>query len=278
MNFRPPSLFSLLAAATVGSSCAVFPDEAVLPTHQGDEIGVGGDDPGHAGAPGLDAGAGAGGDDATTTGSAPFHAPSGGAGSSSGAGGEQACRSSRTVPVIVESDAWIDAAEPNARHGDDATLFVMAGAAERRALFAATLPDSARPARLVRATFVLHLQSNADPNLAMRELELHRLDTAFSEARTSWLRYDNGDKWQQAGGDFEPTAWSAVLLPAGTERGVVSFELTDALGESTPSSPVTLAWLVLETPRDASRGELSFASADQDIDERPMLLLEYCDD
>lgn len=278
MRFRPPRLFaSLLVTGTVGSSCAVFPDEAVLPTHQGDEIGLGGGDPGHAGAPGSDSRAGASDDGATTTGGAPFHSPVLDAGSSSGAGGEQACRSSRTLRIPVESDAWIDAAEPNARHGADATLSVMAGAAERRALFAATVPGS-QQARLVRATFALRLQSNADPSLAMRELELHRLETAFSEARTSWLRYESGGKWQQPGGDFAPAAWSALLLPAGSDSGIVSFELTDALGESTSSSAVTLAWLVLETKRDASPGELSFASADQDVHERPTLLLEYCDD
>jgi hypothetical protein len=201
-----------------------------------------------------------------------------GAEPSGGAGGEPACRHPQTLRLPVEADTWLDAAASSARHGGDELLAVMAGASERRAIFALTLPPTPPGTLLERATFVLDLTNNADISLAERRLGLHRLTTAFDEARASWSRYDAGSKWQQAGGDFGPEVASAVV-PAGMANGDVSFDVTQTLGKILATSSVALAWLVLETPDHTSGfGELSFISRDQVVLEIPTLVLEYCDE
>lgn len=216
---------------------------------------------------------------ASTAGGAPVVGQAGaGAEPSGGAGGAPTCRHPQTLSVPVEADTWLDAAASSARHGADELLSVMAGDSERRAIFALTLPPTPPGAFLERARFVLHLANNADTSLAERRLGLHRLMNAFDEARASWSRYDAGSKWQQAGGDFGPEVASAIVA-AGTANGGVSFDVTQELGKIVATSPVALAWLVLETPDYASgSSELSFTSRDQAVLEIPTLVLEYCDD
>jgi hypothetical protein len=137
------------------------------------------------------------------------------------------------------------------------------------------LPPTPQGSALDRATLVLHLSSNADVSLAARRLSLHRLNVPFDEARASWSRYDNGHKWDQPGGDYGAEL-ATVDIESGTANGDVRFDLTEPLGSIMATSPVALAWIVLEPSTAPSVGELAFASSDRDVPEAPSLVLEYC--
>jgi hypothetical protein len=281
---RSHLLATLLVVATIGSSCAVFPDRAVLPTHEDDDddMAAGGSFDGEHGFAGAEGAIGQGGSlgETMSVAGAPVGASLGvEAETSAGAGGQpatRACHNPRTVRVPVVADTWIDAADRNARHGSEPVLSIMAGDAERRALFAFTVPPLPDGSVLEHAAFLLNLHGNADPARVLRSLRLYHLDTSFVETLASWMRSDKGSKWQLAGGDFGDEAARAIV-PPGTTRGVVTFDITPAIGAIT-AGPATLEWIVLETDGNGSSGgELSFSSKDQDAIEPPTLVLEYCD-
>lgn len=279
---------SILTVA-VSYSCSIFPDRAELPTASAgrgiageantSEAGLGGVSNGNvppAGAAGSSdgvVGGAPGSAGAAANAGAAADAPGGASGAPSG------CMSPQQQVVAVTVDTWIEAAKPNAGHGNDKLLSVVGGAAEARALFQVTLPALAPGTVLLKATLALHLATNADVGLVKRELRVHRLGQEISETRTTWTNWGQGTThaWTTPGGDFGPMLARAAI-PAGTSNGAVTFELTAAVQTAVSPQAVPLALIVVEdSVPPAAPAELAFTSREGDASSGPpALILAYC--
>lgn len=264
-------------------SCAVFPDEAVLPSNNTTGLGGAGADgrAGAAGATDLPAGgrAGAGMTDAgaagaTTGGVGGWVEPPGGGAGSSGA----ACAQPELRVIPIRADTWIESAKPNMVHANDKALSVTAGAAERRALVSLTLPGAPAGATLERASLDLQLESNADATLVRRSFALHSLQRQFVEGQTSWNDWSNemDGEWDTPGGDFgEP--FGNAELPAGTATGTLSFDVREALLSAFSTQSVPLSLIVVEAGLSPEApAEVAFTSSEGDDSKRPSLVIEFC--
>jgi hypothetical protein len=141
--------------------------------------------------------------------------------------------------VSVDADTWLEEDQPKARHGSDAQLLLASGTAERRALFSLTLPGLPSGAMLKKATFVLHLEADADTSKASRELTLRRLQQSFDEKHASWLNYANGKAtWAQPGGDFG-AALAAPVTVAPSVSNEISFDVGSKLDRLVGGQPPT---------------------------------------
>ena len=279
------------------ASCSVFPDEATLPLGSaGAEDTAGKGSAGSSVLPstgGQPAGAGSsatlpaggandGGAPVISLGGAPPTAGTGGSGASGasgGTGGMPGCADPQERVILVGADTWIEAAKPNNGHGNDAQLFIIGGGQERRAAFELTLPGAPAGAVLLKATFTLRLEANADAGLLERRLQVRQLNQALTEARTTWNNWGNGSsrKWLTPGGDFGPVLASA-RLPAGTATGSLTFDVTVPVGQAFAAEPVVLSFIVMENgaPPPAP-AELAFTSSEGDASVVPALLLQYCE-
>jgi hypothetical protein len=283
-----------LPLALVGS-CSVFPDEATLPTQLPNGGAGGGEVTTHAGTGGhLDAASGAGSGSGAAAGvgeggapaaaGAPGQAGAGGevvvvGGAGAGAGGTAPCLHPEQQVVAVTDDTWIDAAKPSAGHGNDIMLSVVGGTAERRALLQLTLPAVPAGKVLNQASFVLHLEANADVSLAGRRLGLYRLDQAVNESRTTWTNYANGanKQWLLPGGDFGPEL-SAAAVRAGVASGPLTFKVTEPVKQVMGATAITLSVIVLEKGSPpVAPAELAFTSSEGDASSIPALILDFCD-
>jgi len=284
---------ALAGAGAVVISCSVFPDEATLPAGNtgaasgtGAETAVGGSTVlphgGVAGANDVEVPAGAGlggeGGSAGAGGGAP---PTGVAGAPDvlgGAAGASACASPQTIVGAVTDDTWIEAAKPNATHGNDKALSVISGGQERRALLQAALPAVPVGAVLLRARLALTLEANADPSLAARQLSVHLLQQEVIEGRASWTHWSNGNRtWGNLGGDFG-TALAKRAVPAGVSDDRLTFNVTEAVAQALAAQATTLPFIVLEssTPPPAP-ADLAFTSSEGDASGIPALIVEYCE-
>ena len=275
-------LYPLLVTA-YAVSCAVFPDEAVLPA-------VGNTDLGGAGSSEAAGATAAAGEPMTSTGGAAqtggvgglADAGNGGVGGSAGAAGEggaseATCESPQQTVVVVDEDTWIDAAKPATSHGNDTQLWVEPGENERRALLRVDLPAASSGAWLTRATLILNLESNADPDLAERWFGLYVLSKPFDEGKTTWVQFDNTDNdWASPGGDFGDIVASGQL-EAGSAQGSLTFDVTKPLAAVYGTQPVPVGLILIDigTPALAS-AELAFTSAEGDAS-RPSLVIESCE-
>jgi hypothetical protein len=255
------------------ASCAVFPDRAQLP-----EAGAGGQGDGAGGSDHIVAGAGDAGSLAEGGATAPPEGGAGGAGPepSAGAAGQGCAPVERELAAVA--DTWIDSARPAMGHGNDASLSVVKGRDEQRALLSFNLPAALAGALLVRATLNLRLEANADPAIAERQLQVHRLEQAVDETRATWNNYANGVSGRRAipGGDFGPV-WGVAVVAALTSGGVVAFDVTDTLAEALASELVSLPLIVLEEgPAPPAPSELAFTSREGDAVGAPVLVIEYC--
>jgi hypothetical protein len=273
LRARKVSLLSLLVAWA--ASCAVFPDEAVLP----EEVHAG--DAGASGAV-VEAGAGAGAAMATGPAGGVGGVPSVEAGAPpalAGAGGaEPVCSQLQQVLSVPTADTWIDAARPSTGHGPDDRLFVVGGTAERRALLQFTLPAAVPGATLLRATITLQLASNDDVSLAERVLEMSLLEQQVDEGRTTWNNWGNGAsrRWSLPGGDFGP-ALAFATLPALSMSGEVEFDVTALAADAFSATAVPLPLIVREVGAPPTPpAELAFTSRQGDASKVPELLIEYC--
>lgn len=203
----------------------------------------------------------------------------GGAGTdpNGGAGGafEPICDAPEQIVVTISGDAWIDAAKPKIGHGNDRTLSVGGGAAERRALIAFTLPALADGAALIKGTLTLHLESNEDAMLAPRRLGLHLLEQQFVEDQVSWTNWAKMSEWSNMGGDFGPIL-SRARLPAGTSEGSAVFDVTEPfrLLISSQAAPLSLIIVEVGTAPDAPAA-LTFTSS-EGATSLPTVVLDYC--
>lgn len=291
------SRFAFLAFAglLLAVSCAVFPDEAILPAaagagsgstsgssssagsadvlagNGGEQGGPGGSN----GAGGMSDVAGAGGVPVEPMGGAGGAATTGGApGPGGGAGG---CGDTQERVVLVTEDTWIDEAKPSTTHGIDKQLSLVGGAGgERRVLLVLPLPAKPAGSELLKATFLVTVEGNADASLAARQLGLHTLTQAFAESRATWLNYDNGGgkKWVTAGGDFG-AEFATATLPSNSLTGVLSFDVTTAVDMAWASQAVPLPVIILESGNvPTAPAELAFGSAEGDAG--LSLVLQYC--
>ncbi len=281
----PVFLSVFLLAGASAFSCSIFPDQATLPSPRpGPSAGAGGEvatsGAGVAGEGGVDSPVGGAGGAPGNLGGAPDMSGTGGVfDAPGGAGGAPAaCVNPQQRVVAVSLDTWIEAAKPNAAHGNDKMLSVVAGGQERRALLQLTLPAVVPGAVLLKATLALHLQANADLGLAQRQLRVHRLEQEISEARTTWTDWGQGSRsWTLPGGDFGPTLAQAAI-PAGTADGSLSFNLTAAVRGTLSAQAVPLALIVLESSAPPPPpAELAFTSREGDASGIPALILEYCE-
>lgn len=271
-----PSLLVVWAA-----SCAVFPDEAVLPAQpeagaagQGVEPHAGADGEGGSGVAGL--GGSSIGGSSGVGGEPAGGAPEPVAGGPSG--GAPSCTEPRQISRASTGDTWIESAKPKMGHGNDMVLSVTAaGSDEQRALLAFSLPAAMAGATLIRATVTLHLEANADATLAERHLEVSQLEQLFQEGAANWENWGNGNRpWQALGGDLGPTLASAVI-PASTGSGVVVFDVTSAVAASMSTELVPLPLIVREVGAPPTPpAELAFTSRQGDASRVPELLIEYC--
>jgi hypothetical protein len=264
-------------------SCAVFPDEAVLPSNNSSGLGGAGAD-GRAGAAGdadLPAGgrAGAGMPDAGAAGLGAGGAgglvepPGGAAGSSVGG-----CSQPDVRVIPIRADTWIEAAKPKTVHANDKALFVTGGAAERRALLSLTLPGAPAGATLERASLDLQVESNADATSAERSFTLYSLQRQFVEGQANWDDWSNATdgEWDTAGGDLGEQFGSAEL-PAGTAAGTLSFDVRDALASAFSTQSVPLSLIVIEAGLSPEApAEVAFTSSEGDDSKRPSLVIEFC--
>lgn len=288
------SLLGSLALAGA-FSCSVFPDEATLPATAGAASGAaaaaGGSSvlpqAGMAGAPSVqtNAGAGAGPDEAgaPSGGSGLGGAPTGAGGSlepvagAAGAGGG-ACTNPLTLSGDVPADTWIEAANPKATHGNDTWLSVVSGGQPRRALLQLVLPAVPAGAVVVRATLSLHLQSNADVDLAARQLTVHELAQEVQETRATWEKWSNGNNsWMTLGGDFGQVEAEASL-PAGSSTAALSIDITTLVAGALAANVASLPLLVQESSAPPpGPADLAFTSSEGDASARPALSVEYCE-
>jgi hypothetical protein len=281
-----------LALAWSGS-CAVFPDDAVLPG-SATLAGSGGDPMpiGAAGAPdmgdgGVASSGGRGGSDSAgaSLGGSAGASLGGSAGTSlggasdGGEGGraEPTCEDpvDEVVPVLL--DTWIDQASPKSSHGSDTALSVVGGGAQRRALLQLTLPVFPQGAALLESSLELYLETNADPTLVERSLALHRLLHPISESKTNWDQFVNGSNgdWATGGGDFAAEA-GKLTVPASTTMGALLSDAAPALAPVFASGfEVSLIVRELSVP-DSVPAELRFTSRQGAAARAPKLHLRYC--
>jgi hypothetical protein len=142
-----------------------------------------------------------------------------------------------------------------------------------------TLPAAPAGAVLLRATFVVHLQANADVGLVRRELRLHQLQQQVIEGRANWNNFNNGSKggWVTPGGDFGPVVAQTPVL-AGTSVGTLNFNVTSVVRSAFMATPVPLSLILLESGAPpAAPAELAFTSSEGDASGVPTLILEYCE-
>lgn len=286
------ALVPLLAAA-YAVSCAVFPDEAVLPTasdpgeaagasaQAGNPMASGGaasgatDGAGNGGLGGLGGAA-----DAGNGGAGGVVGPGGGAAGEAGAGGTgtASCDEPQQLVVAVSEDTWIEAADEDANHGDDQQLFVCGGAAERRMLLKVDLPAAPAGAWLVKARLDLNLEANEDETLAPRSLGVYRLTKDFVERKATWVNFNSGgiNEWDARGGDFGPMLARATLQ-AETSVGRLSFDVTKELSSLYAAQAIPLGLIVREVaePPRAPAG-LAFTSAEGNASVST-LVIEYCE-
>ena len=274
-------------------SCAVFPDEAVLPNPSvlagagGDPTqltgGVGGDpDDARPMAGKATGGTGGVGGKATSGGEA--GAPAGGAGGDAsnhggGAGGalEPVCAEPVDQTLSVTRDTWLEQAAQNTNHGSELLVYVVGGGSERRALFQLQLVDVPDGAVLLKATFEASLQQNADTTGEARQLSLQRSLHLFDESKANWLQFDSGSNgdWAKAGGDLIGARVDATL-PANSVAGSVSFDVTSMIAAVfAPNAEVALLVREPNMPPPAP-AELAFMSRQGDASLSPKLHLRYC--
>lgn len=268
------------------ASCAVFPDEAVLPASG--QAGAAGDPAiaqagaGDVSGGGVDGEAGASGASGASGGAS----GSGGSAPLAGApatGGADGCASPEQAEGDIVADSWIEQAKPATSHGNDVLLSVvaaLAGENERRALLSFALPGLPAGAVVVSATLTLHLESNADVTLAERHLEMSLLGQGVDEPRASWTNWGNGvnRKWLRPGGDYGTTRATAAI-PASLASGPVTFDVTDMLGDLISTELVPLPVIVVEVgPPPTPPAELAFTSREGDAlgALSPQLLIDYC--
>lgn len=290
-------LGSVFIGLLAASSCAVFPDEAVLPgavavagsggTESAGEGGLAGhsDISPRAGmsSGGTEMTAGSGGDLSTggSSGGSAF-AGAGGAlletGGAGGAGPEPGnCDAPVLTTVPVDIDLWVNAAKDDTNYGKDKLVYVAGGTDARRTMLQFTLPPAPSVGTLLKAELRLHLESNADTTTAARTLGASVLLHDINQTRTTWLHYGkNNELWNAGGGDLvEELAQGTV--PAKTVSGTVSMDATVALGKRLTSGPVTLAVVVLEIgPTPSSPAELAFTAWEGNASESATLVLSYC--
>lgn len=267
------------------ASCAIFPEQAVLPSPSGDagDAAISPQQGGKGGAGAsttLAGGANAGG--AADTGGSSKGGAGGAAGAepdpSGGAGSPGGCLGPTSLVVPFGDDTWIESAKPSSQHGTDEVLFVVAGSSERRALLSLALPTLPVGAALVSAYVTLHLESNADVELAARQLELHALTQPVTEGRTTWNNWGNGGmrKWVLPGGDFGP-AVASVDVASGTPSAHLSFDVTATVAAILAVPGVPLSLIAIEAgPSPPAPAELAFTSAEGDAVFVPSLSLAYC--
>jgi hypothetical protein len=283
------ALYPLFATA-YAVSCAVFPDQAVLPTagEPGEAAGANA----QAGSPAVSGGAGSGatgGAGNTGLGGAPdagnggvggLIEPSGGGAGEAGAGGTgiASCDEPQQLVVVVREDTWIDATDEDANHGDDQQLFVCGGAAERRMLLKVDLPAAPPGAWLVKARLDLYLEANEDETGAARRLGLHRLTKDFVERKATWVNFASGgnNEWDARGGDFEGILARATLQ-ADSSVGPLSFDVTKSLSSVYSAQAVPLGLIVREvTEPPPAPAALAFTSSGVNASV-PTLVIEYCE-
>lgn len=180
---------------------------------------------------------------------------------------------------MVSADTWIEAAKPSTGHGNDQQLFIIGGGQERRALLEVTLPAALAGAVLLKATFALRLETNANVGMVERRLQVRQLSQAVDEGRTNWNNWGNGSnrKWLTPGGDFGPVLGS-TRIPAGTANGPVTFDVTVPVRQAFAADPVVLSFIVMENGAPpAAPAELAFTSSEGDASSVPALTIQYCE-
>lgn len=268
-------------------SCAVFPDEAVLPSNGETPLGGAGD--GHAGqAGGGVSGAGVAAGGSGTGGGGGLPPTEGGAGAGGAAGnnvgarggeaGAPGCEAPTARAATLSADTWIEADQKIAQHEDDVVLRVSGGVEESRALLRFSIPAYPEGTQLLKATLVLAVESNDDEMLAERLFTLHELEQHFVADRTSWTNWSNGSsgKWMQEGGDFGPELASSGI-PGGTMTGTVSFDVSDKVRSLIAPTAVPLSLILLEAGESPpAPAEVAFTAAEGDDSKQPSLQLELC--
>jgi hypothetical protein len=272
-------------------SCSVFPDEATLLPAAGAASGAAG------GGSVLPSG-GLGGDGGDPTPLGGVGASEGGSlalggagapplglggvpdvlGGAPGGAGAPACASPQTLVGLATADSWIEAAKPNAVHGNDKALSVVSGGQERRALLQLALPAVPMGAVLLRARLALHLESNLGPGLAARELAVHLLEQEVIEARASWNNWGTAGKtWTNLGGDFGP-ALSGSSVAAGVSEANLTFNVTKTVAEALSAQAPGLPFIIVETSAPPpGPAELAFTSREGDASGAPLLIVDYCE-
>lgn len=284
-------LGSSCVGLTLALACSVFPDEAVLPGSIA-LAGTGGQvsppAEGGAGAAGRaqvapSAGVATGGGGVMADGGTGGTGDTGGTGetpNSAGAGGsaEPSCPQPTQTSVDAAIDLWVDSADEKANHGEDALLYVVNGAQERRAMFQLNVPRPEVGATLLSATFSVQLASNADSSKAERRLGLHPLTRLLSESKTTWKDYTQGNKeWDTAGGDFG-LRWATVTVPAETAQATLTFDVTSEVRKLQSTSALELAMVLLEIdPAPTGPAQLAITAMEGNASQSATLTLTYCE-
>lgn len=288
------SVHCFISAALVGA-CSVFPDEALLPTQAVGGSGTEGGAPSEAGGVAMGAAAragesgvvprggtvSAGGSTGGSAGSSPT--VEGGEAGQAGAGGAPAetCASPQELTERTSLDLWIGASEPTANHGGGRLLQVSGGTDERRAMFALTVPAAATGQRLLRAEILLELESNDDATRSARQLGLHLQAPlrAVVEGKATWLQWGgnkNKDVWLTAGGDLGELV-TRTDIAAGTSRGVVRFDVTEAVARVLGPQPSLHGLVVLELgAAPPAPAALAFTAREGNEAMSAALRLRYC--
>lgn len=196
----------------------------------------------------------------------------GGAGAASGgaAGGStQRCEQPLRVTVGATADTWIDAAS-TVTHGDDATLRVAAGVAERRALLTFDWNANIVPER---AELFFYLNANLDSSARARSLGVFALTRSFDEGKTDWANYGSGSsrEWDHEGADFG-ASFRPLAVAEGVSRGELSVDVTPLIVDGSMQTNLIVLEIDVAPP---APNELQFGSSEDSVN-GPRLVLTYC--
>jgi len=167
-------------------------------------------------------------------------------------------------------DAYIWEANQNTRYGtDDETWVSLANNSTSRSLLAFNLAGVPAGSRILSATLSLHHESG---NNADVPITAHRISKRWDEAFVTWIRRDEFNNWDTAGGDLEPAVISTTSVgPASNIR--YEWDIASLVQDWIDGAPNY--GLALATARSNSIGERFYTSDETDPTLRPKLTITY---
>lgn len=170
-------------------------------------------------------------------------------------------------------DNFIEQATPTSNNGTATTLDVImtGGATPRRGLLEFDITSIPSGSTVTSATLSL-FTSNGLTNV---NTSIHRVTQAWTEAGSTWNKYDGITDWTSAGGDYDATA-DANATPSSTAAGTQTDFDIKALVQEWVDGTANYGMLVKITTESGNTTGHQFASSDNaTAGYRPKLVVNY---